>query len=93
MKPLSTPLKPPKKSPELLTHENVNHVMGIKEWGLVIILSIIWGGSFFFTGVALKEVAPLTIVFSRVGFASIILLTIVYLRYHKIISCLICAGS
>ena len=26
------------------TSETVNRVMGIKEWGLVIILSILWGG-------------------------------------------------
>ncbi len=29
-------------------HNNsINKVMGIKEWGLIFILSIIWGGSFF----------------------------------------------
>ena len=27
--------------------EIVNRVMGIKEWGLIIILSIIWGGVLF----------------------------------------------
>ncbi len=27
--------------------EIVNRVMGIKEWGLIIILSIIWGGGPF----------------------------------------------
>ena len=36
--------------------------MGIKEWGLIVILSILWGGSFFFVGVAVKEMPPLTIV-------------------------------
>ncbi|MBW2227183.1 MAG: DMT family transporter [Deltaproteobacteria bacterium] len=57
--------------------------MGFKEWGLIIILSILWGGSFFFVGVAVKEVPPLTIVFCRVGLASIILLGIVYLKGDK----------
>ena len=28
--------------------------MGVSEWGLILILSVIWGGSFFFVGVALK---------------------------------------
>jgi len=88
MRALSITLKPPKKNAEFLTIENVNRVMGIKEWGLVIVLSIIWGGSFFFTGVAIKEVTPLTIVFSRVGFASIILLAIVYLKGGKMPSSL-----
>jgi len=88
MRALSITLKPPKKNAEFLTIENVNRVMGIKEWGLVIVLSIIWGGSFFFTGVAIKEVTPLTIAFSRVGFASIILLAIVYLKGEKMPSSL-----
>ena len=63
--------------------EIVNRVMGIKEWGLIIILSILWGGSFFFVGVAVKEMPPLTIVLCRVALASIILLIIVYLKGDK----------
>jgi drug/metabolite transporter (DMT)-like permease len=63
--------------------EIVNRVMGIKEWGLIIILSILWGGSFFFVGVAVKEMPPLTIVLCRVALASIILLVIVYLKGDK----------
>ena len=63
--------------------EIVNRIMGIKEWGLIIILSILWGGSFFFVGVAVKEMPPLTIVLCRVALASIILLVIVYLKGDK----------
>ena len=63
--------------------EIVNRVMGIKEWGQIIILSILWGGSFFFVGVAVKEMPPLTIVLCRVALASIILLVIVYLKGDK----------
>jgi hypothetical protein len=47
--------------------EKVNRVMGIKEWSLIAILSILWGGSFFFVGVAVKEMPPLTIVLCRVN--------------------------
>ena len=64
--------------------EMVNRVMGIKEWSLIVILSILWGGSFFFVGVAVKEMPPLTIVLCRVALASIILLVIVYLKGDKI---------
>ncbi|WP_297693643.1 DMT family transporter [uncultured Eudoraea sp.] len=63
--------------------EIVNRVMGIKEWGLIIMLSILWGGSFFFVGMAVKEMPPLTIVLCRVALASIILLAIVYLKGDK----------
>lgn len=83
MKALSMALKSNITNHDSLTSENVNRVMGIKEWGLIIILSILWGGSFFFVGVAVKEVPPLTIVFCRVGLASIILLGIVYLKGDK----------
>jgi drug/metabolite transporter (DMT)-like permease len=76
-----------------LTRENINRVMGIKEWGLIIILSIIWGGSFFFVGVAVKEVTPLTIVLCRVALASIILLVIVHLKGHKMPSSLSLWGA
>jgi drug/metabolite transporter (DMT)-like permease len=53
---------------------DVNVPMGIRERGLILILSAIWGGSFFFVGVAVKEMTPLTIVLCRVGLASMILL-------------------
>ena len=61
----------------------VNKVMGLKEWSLIVVLSILWGGSFFFVGVAVKEMPPLTIVFCRVALASIILLAVVYLKGDK----------
>jgi drug/metabolite transporter (DMT)-like permease len=38
--------------------ETINRHMGLQEWGLIIILSIIWGGSFFFVGIAVKEIPP-----------------------------------
>ena len=35
----------------------VNQIMGFQEWGLITILSIPWGGFFFFVGVAVKEMS------------------------------------
>ena len=34
---------------------------------MLLILSVLWGGSFFFIGVAVKELPPLTIMMLRVG--------------------------
>jgi len=68
------------KRNDLRGSEAINRVMGIKEWGLILILSILWGGSFFFVGVAVKEVTPLTIVLCRVALATIILLIVVRLK-------------
>lgn len=47
--------------------------MRAREWSLLVLLSILWGGSFFFTKVALAELGPFTIVFFRVAFAALAL--------------------
>jgi drug/metabolite transporter (DMT)-like permease len=52
--------------------------MSSHEWLLLIILSIVWGGSFFFVGVAVEALPPLTIVALRVSLATIVLLAVVY---------------
>jgi len=51
----------------------INRSMTAKEWIMLVSLSMLWGGSFFFTGVAVKELPPLTIAAVRVGLAAIIL--------------------
>jgi len=48
-------------------------VMGLMEWGLLALLSAVWGGSFFFAAVALRDVGPLTVAGSRVLIAAILL--------------------
>ncbi len=78
-----TTTEPAKKKPDLPGSEDVNRVMGIKEWVLILILSIIWGGSFFFIGVTVREMTPLTIVMFRVTIASIILLIIVHFKKER----------
>ncbi|WP_246814295.1 DMT family transporter [Kiloniella majae] len=52
--------------------------MGASEWFMLIILSILWGGSFFFVGVAVSELQPFTIVTIRVGLAAIALWGIIF---------------
>ena len=44
------------------------------EWMLLVLLSVVWGGSFFFNGIALQEFPTLSIVTSRVGLAALALL-------------------
>jgi drug/metabolite transporter (DMT)-like permease len=43
------------------------------DWTTLVILSLLWGGSFFFTGVALSALPPLTLVVLRVGIAALAL--------------------
>jgi drug/metabolite transporter (DMT)-like permease len=47
--------------------------MTAREWGLLALLSLLWGGSFFLIGVAIKELPPLTRVTRRVGLAAALL--------------------
>ncbi len=47
--------------------------MTAREWGLLALLSLLWGGSFFFVGVAVREIPPLTLVALRVGLAAALL--------------------
>ena len=43
------------------------------DWSLLLALSILWGGSFFFVGVAVKALPPFTIVLLRVMIAALAL--------------------
>ena len=52
--------------------------MGTREWAMLVLLSILWGGSFFFMKLSLAELPTLLIVFCRVGIAATTLL--VYLK-------------
>lgn len=47
--------------------------MGWREWAMLLTLSVLWGGSFFFVGVAVSALPPLTIVAGRVGIAALVL--------------------
>jgi drug/metabolite transporter (DMT)-like permease len=51
-----------------------------RDWSLLAALSVLWGGSFFFNGVVLRELPPFTLVLLRVVFAAIILLPV--LRFY-----------
>ncbi|HTE95346.1 MAG TPA: DMT family transporter [Bradyrhizobium sp.] len=53
-----------------------------RDWSLLAVLSVLWGGSFFFNGVVLKELPPLTVVLLRVALAAMILLPV--LRAYQI---------
>jgi drug/metabolite transporter (DMT)-like permease len=45
-----------------------------QDWLLLVLLSAIWGGSFFFIGVAVKELPSLLIVFARVALAALFII-------------------
>jgi drug/metabolite transporter (DMT)-like permease len=49
-----------------------------RDWSLLGLLSILWGGSFFFNGVVLKELPPLTVVLLRVAIAALMLVPLLH---------------
>ncbi|WP_414581541.1 DMT family transporter [Scytonema sp. PCC 10023] len=61
-----------------------NPRMRAKEWILLLILSLLWGGSFFFTKIVLRDLQPFTVVLGRVSFAAIALISFVYLSGRQI---------
>jgi drug/metabolite transporter (DMT)-like permease len=50
----------------------------VRDWSLLGVLSVLWGGSFFFNGVVLRELPPLTVVLLRVALASVFLLPLLW---------------
>jgi drug/metabolite transporter (DMT)-like permease len=51
--------------------------MGAAEWVLLVVLSLLWGGSFFFAKIAVGEVPPLTLALARVALAAAALGTLI----------------
>ena len=49
----------------------INSEMGVREWGMLLTLSLLWGGSFFFVEVAVSELPVMTVVFLRVALAAV----------------------
>ena len=56
----------------------INQTMRPVEWALLLALSVLWGGSFFFVEIAVRELPTLTIVTLRVGLAAIALWVVVW---------------
>lgn len=61
----------------------INQSMGSKDWAMLLLLSLLWGSSFFFVGVAVSELSPLTIVTLRVAIASVILWIFLLFSQHQ----------
>jgi drug/metabolite transporter (DMT)-like permease len=58
--------------------------MGASQWAILLLLSVLWGGSFYFIAVALTEFPPLTVVTLRVGLATLALLGVIMVMGIKI---------
>ena len=63
---------------------DVPKTMGGQDWSLLILLSVLWGGAYFFAGVAIKELPPLTVVLARVLLAALALLPLFWYLGHSL---------
>lgn len=59
-------------------------VMGGREWGMLLSLATLWGGSFFFFKVLVVALPPFTVVLARVGLSALILNAWLALRHDGI---------
>ena len=57
--------------------------MTTRQWGLLGLLAVLWGGAFFFSKVALGELRPFTVVLVRFGLAALAMLAVVRLSGHR----------
>ncbi|MFT5350427.1 MAG: drug/metabolite transporter (DMT)-like permease [Planctomycetota bacterium] len=57
-----------------------NYIMNARDWGKLVLISIVWGLSFFFIEIALRELGFFTLVFYRIGSAAVIVTMILYIR-------------
>ena len=53
-------------------------------WGLLLGLSILWGGSFFFIAVIVRELPPFTITALRVSLAALVLVPVLHLLGRRL---------
>ncbi len=54
------------------------------EWALLVLLSVFWGGSFFFVEIGLSGFQPFALVLLRISVAALILLVVVYASGQRI---------
>ena len=57
--------------------------LGPMDWGLLVLLSLLWGGSFLCVGIAVQELPVLTIIALRVSLAALVLWGIALFSGHQ----------
>jgi len=66
-----------------MTNTSTVQTMDLKAGLLLVLLAAVWGGSFFFAEIALRELPPLTITLHRVFWAVPLLALIVWLKGYR----------
>ena len=58
--------------------------MGGREWAILLVLSVVWGASYFFFKILVRELPPFTIVLGRVAIASSVLWLVLLARSEQL---------
>src|SRR6476469_290003 len=58
-------------APDVYRDAMIRTVMDKSDWAILVTLALIWGGAFFFIGVAVRHVPPLTYVWLRLTIAAV----------------------
>ena len=61
-----------------------NRPMTAREWGMLLTLSLVWGGSFFFNEIAVRQLPVFTVVVCRVALAAVILRAVLRLTGQRL---------
>ncbi len=70
--------------PVLSTPKTSPRPMSGLEWSMMIALSAVWGGSFFFNHIAVAELPVFTVVVGRVAIAALLLLAVMALQGERL---------
>ncbi len=58
--------------------------MRAADWILLLVLSVLWGATFFFVAVALQALPPLTLVTARVALAALLLAPLALIAGYRL---------
>ncbi len=58
--------------------------LSLRNWALLLALSVLWGGSFFFTEIALPSTPPLLLALARVSIAAFALMVVLRARGERL---------
>jgi drug/metabolite transporter (DMT)-like permease len=67
-----------------MSSHGAGQAMSREDWAILLFLSVLWGGSFFFIEIALKTVHPLTLVLIRVALAAAMLWVFLWWRKERL---------
>ncbi|HYJ53690.1 MAG TPA: DMT family transporter [Allosphingosinicella sp.] len=67
-----------------MSSHGAGQAMSREDWAILLLLSVIWGGSFFFIEIAIRTTQPLTLVLIRVAIAAAFLWISLFVRRERL---------